>query len=899
MFERRDRFTARQVMAASAVAMAAALALPAPAIAQSVVNPGFETGDASGWTTSGGFWFSGTWPPPESEYSNPPHLISVMSAGGVDAITGTPTVFAGNFALRLNDQFGGNDISALSQSVNGYAGTKLYYAWNAVLEPSHGATDSPSFIIKVVDRTTNTVIKNIAYSAFTAQNVPALFRTTGAFVTTDWKVEDIDMTNGHDYDLIFVAVDCLYGGHGGYVYVDGFGNAIPTPNPDVDFDPATDVINGDDVLIPIDGKPDIDTAKPFYTTTELFDDLVNPNFVGGTLQTDTATEVTNNFTVQTQGGTIDTNGFDVTFTGAFTGAGGLAKTGLGALILTNTSAINGGFDVNQGNLQMNGALSALEVNVNNGGTLSGDGGVIANINVAEGGTLAPGAPIGTLNVVGDVTMNPGATFALDIDGRNYVTVGGPGTYDRLEFLDGQWDFVADGTIAPNLRNIPGGLNNFTPVMGDVFTVVTRANISGAFDAVAQPTAGMAANTRFDVLYHARTIDLVVTPGNFATWGRNNGWKVNAISAAEGLDPFRPAAGARTGTLLSLFNGVYGMDSAQMGYAFSQISGEIHADALQTVQNTVRDTTSMTLQAATDSWGCAPTYFRKDGVKEDAPDCGPQSGRKGPSIWGKAIFDRVDVSEDDIAYGYQSNRTRGFIAGVNVVNQDGTRLGFGGRVVDGEITSDVGSKADVDDVGLFVYGSHRFGGLNIAATLGWNRGKIDTTRTVGFTTGVATATDAYKTTSISAALEARYDIEIGKRSVIRPVVGIEYTRTKADAVAESSATPNVALAMPKETWKSARTKVGVEAAIGVGNPVEAGVFANWRHELDEPTALRTAVLGPASWQVSSVAADKDSIEAGARLGIKVSDNVRVRFEYAISRDGSYNVDRGSAGVAIRF
>ena len=269
-----------------------------PAYAGGVVNPGFETGDTTGWTTEGGYW-NGVWPVPASDYQgNPPTLATVVAAGGTDAITGDPLVFAGNYAMKLNDYIGGNDITALSQTVTNYTGNKLYYAFNATLEPSHGATDSPSFLIKVVDKTTNTIVTNISYSAYTAQNATTLFRAVGGFVTTDWKVEDIDTITGHDYELLFVAVDCAYGGHGGYVYVDGFGNTIPTPNAGVSFNPATDVIKGANILIPIGGTPDIDLAKPFYTTTEVAAATVNPNFVGGTLQVNTVGPVATAFTIQ-------------------------------------------------------------------------------------------------------------------------------------------------------------------------------------------------------------------------------------------------------------------------------------------------------------------------------------------------------------------------------------------------------------------------------------------------------------------------------------------------------------------------------------------------------------------------------------------------------------------------
>ncbi len=53
-----------------AVLLASAAASPALAGTNTIDNPGFETGDATGWITTGGYWSSG-WPVPESQYQNP------------------------------------------------------------------------------------------------------------------------------------------------------------------------------------------------------------------------------------------------------------------------------------------------------------------------------------------------------------------------------------------------------------------------------------------------------------------------------------------------------------------------------------------------------------------------------------------------------------------------------------------------------------------------------------------------------------------------------------------------------------------------------------------------------------------------------------------------------------
>ncbi|MBK6800079.1 MAG: autotransporter domain-containing protein [Novosphingobium sp.] len=880
-------------MVAALLATTAAM----PALAQStgtVTNPGFETGDTSGWTSCGGYWTSGNWPVTEAECSGPANLLQVMNTGTFDAVTGAPTVFAGNHSVRLNDQYGGYDLTALSQTVTNYNGNKLYYAWNAVLEPSHGPEDSPSFLIKVVDKTTNTIVTNISYSAYTAQNT-TLFRDVNGFVTTDWKVEDVDVTNGHDYELVFVAVDCLYSGHGGYVYVDGFGNVIPTPNAGVSFDPSKDVVKGSSILIPIGGTPDIDTAVPFYTLSQLAAGAVNPNFVGGTLQADGTGPVANAFTVQTQGGTIDTNGNDVLFSGAFTGAGGLAKTGAGKLTLSAISTISGAFDVNAGTLNVTGTLSNLAVNVNSGGTLTGNGNVVAPINVNNGGTLNPGDSIGALKVAGgNVTMNTGSKLVTEIDGRTYNAAGGAGSYDRLVLSGGNSGFVAGGTISPVLRGIAGGNNTFAPVLGDRFTVVTADSVTGQFASVLQPTAGMPTNRRFDVLYGTKDVQLVLTPGSFAALGVTDAWKLNGLAAATGLDAVRPAAGTRSGHLQSLFNGLYGMDATQYRRAFQQMSGEMHAHNILMANVSSRETASSVLDAASSVAGCDGSDERQgaDGKRAACDD-----GRNHVAVWTRLSAQHQEAGDTPASYGFDANRY-GFVSGINLLNTADTRVGLGGGYYETNADDPMGSSSRLREGTFFAYGSHNLGPVNLGATLGWSSTDAYTKRTMNLLSGNQMSSGAYTMETFYGSIEARMSVPVGDNAEIRPVAGLGFAHTKAKASTEVNGDANLALVLPEETWKTAHTKLGAEAAFGLGTKVQGMVFGNWQHQIDgDETASRLVRLGNASWRAASDSSDGDAFEFGAALGMSISSRAKVRVEYRGVRDGERSSDRGSVGVAI--
>ena len=57
-----------------------ASAVSVPAFGQTVANPGFETGDTTGWTLNGGIWSSG-WPPPQSQYSGPATIATITTTG--------------------------------------------------------------------------------------------------------------------------------------------------------------------------------------------------------------------------------------------------------------------------------------------------------------------------------------------------------------------------------------------------------------------------------------------------------------------------------------------------------------------------------------------------------------------------------------------------------------------------------------------------------------------------------------------------------------------------------------------------------------------------------------------------------------------------------------------------
>ena len=209
------------------------------AYADVFVNGGFENGTASGWTTAGGSRTGLTNTQLASATLTGATRGEVIASTYVDPHLGSKigsTVYSGNFGYRVEDTTTGGLASVISQRVNNYSDSNIFFAWKSVLEGAHDADTSATMIIRLTDLTTNTVLITRQYNAASGGGgVDPRFTydaSTNYFYTANWQIEQLAIganLQGHDFLLSVLGSDCQPSGHAGYVYLDGFGAVTPPP----------------------------------------------------------------------------------------------------------------------------------------------------------------------------------------------------------------------------------------------------------------------------------------------------------------------------------------------------------------------------------------------------------------------------------------------------------------------------------------------------------------------------------------------------------------------------------------------------------------------------------------------------------------------------------------------
>jgi len=198
-------------------------------------NGGFETGTDSGWAINGDHSVISSFTP---QFNNTSGWTSgIPYYGSYSLLLGSPDV--GNVWDNYHQSFATQTGTITQADLD--AGLHLYFKWGAILEEptnntTHIDTQQPYFSVSISKWAGSWV--NLYYADHRANQ--AGFTQIGTNASGDagdiWygsALHDIDLTTlslGDQVKIDLFVRDCGQGGHGGLVFLDGFGTNRPPDN---------------------------------------------------------------------------------------------------------------------------------------------------------------------------------------------------------------------------------------------------------------------------------------------------------------------------------------------------------------------------------------------------------------------------------------------------------------------------------------------------------------------------------------------------------------------------------------------------------------------------------------------------------------------------------------------
>ncbi|WP_171026439.1 autotransporter outer membrane beta-barrel domain-containing protein [Mesorhizobium comanense] len=464
------------------------------------------------------------------------------------------------------------------------------------------------------------------------------------------------------------------------------------------------------------------------------------------------------------------------YAGSISGEGAVDIDAPASLVFTGVNTYSGDTRILAGLLQVDGSIASSHVVVSDGVRLGG-GGSVGSISVASGGTLAPGASIGTLHT-GDVAFEVGSIFEVE--------AGGTGASDRVQ---------ASGSAM-----IGGGIVNVLAASGRYAAATTYTILSatdgraGEFDTVTSNLAFLTPTLSYD----DKNVFLTLTRNGIAF--SHAGATANQITAADAIE----ALGGG-----DVFDAVVQLAVPEARIAFDQLSGEVHASAAGLLLDEgvhVRDAALQRLRGET-----------VDGAR---------------AAWLQS-YGAFGQSEGDGNTATLAFRSGGIFAGADGFLDDGWQLG--GLVGYSRATFDVEDRnatGSADTLHLAAYGGRDFGNLRLrtGAAYAWHDVEIGRNVDFGGFTGHLSADYGANTGQIFG--EAAYAFSFGGVT-LEPTASLAYAGYSSRPFRESG--DDAALSSAGVDANAVYSTLGMRGAAQLeldGIVARTTGFIGWRHGLDD-------------------------------------------------------------------
>ena len=481
-----------------------------------------------------------------------------------------------------------------------------------------------------------------------------------------------------------------------------------------------------------------------------------------------------------------------------------------------------------------------------GGTVMGNAG-FGDLTL-DGGTIAPGNSIGTINVAGDIAFNPGSTYQVELNAQ--------GQSDLIA-ATGTATIAATGTTLDIVAE-PGSY----PTTSPTYTILTATGgVAGQFATVQDNLPDL----DFQAIYNATDVQLVYVASPNET-------------SPKGIHPSALSGGARAGHIFAETvrrrGGLVASGGFPGGTGESRSLGYIAASTTAD-----RPQVPVTANPVPRQW----------------------------AVWGAGLGSTIDVDASGGAPGWDAT-TGGVAVGIerrallfDLSSILGAAFGFTSSDVDSGA-----SDANIESYHLGLYAASSAGALSLSGAIAYAFQDYDYTRVIPFGGGAATGIGAADGHALTTSFEAFYDLakHHGRTEVgFGPLVTFDTVHAERDGFTETGA-GILNLTVEDDDTSQFLTGLGVAGSLTrtVGTTLVTldGRIA-WQHVFGDRDVTSTATIpvAGATFVTTSAPIDRDRVALGLGAALEFSETVSAHLRYDSAFSGSTSDHRGSAGLTIRF
>ncbi|MDW6021611.1 autotransporter domain-containing protein [Mesorhizobium sp. BAC0120] len=558
------------------------------------------------------------------------------------------------------------------------------------------------------------------------------------------------------------------------------------------------------------------------------------------------------------------------YAGKISGAGELsfaAGAGNTITLTGDSSGFTGEATVENGALAVNGRLGGT-LDVLASGRLQGIG-TVGDTTIS--GTIAPGNSIGTLNVAGDITFNPGSIYEVETNAA--------GQSDRI-------NATGTATINGGTVRVLAGAGNYVPQ--SLYTILhADGGRSGTF-------AGATSNLAFlDPLlsYDANSVYLRLTRNAVAF--RNVGLTRNQIAAGGGVESL--------GSGNAVYDAVLNLSADQARAGFDQLSGEIHASARTAliedsrfIRNAVNDRIRAAFADVGASGGTVVTY-------EDGKPRAEEASTDRFAIWSEALGSWGHTDGDGNA-ARLNRSTGGFFIGADGLVFDSWRFGaVAGYSHTRFDVEDRHSSGSSDNYHVGLYGGTQWGAFALRTGAAYSWHDISSSRSIAFPGFSDSLKSDYGAATAQVFGELASEVSMGAAR-FEPFANLAYVNLHTDGFTEEGKA--AALTSASANTDVSFTTLGLRASTTFdvnGANLTAKGMVGWRHAFGDVTPLSTLRFagGGDAFTIGGVPIARDAAVVEAGLDYALTSSAVLGISYG-GQFGSGVIDQSmKANFSVKF